>query len=277
MIGEPAAPADRPRGLPPAPVVIGAFQAAMEVCWGGSWTNPTYPGPPPAQANTHPGAHAWVREFRPRFHVAPGIDLRPARLSSAEKSWAGTAWPPVEHSWMADVEALGRALVSCMSAADWLLALHHSSTSASEEQREVLRRMALQELRQATALGASVVTAATLARRHAVLGRLSAQMLPSTRDWLLLQPVTPESSQGLFGQASAIVPDLLRQQQAVLRPVRQQARSRPARQVSEPPARVPSEAGTTQVSRGSAQPAKANRRSSRKRLAAARGKAAKRT
>lgn len=213
LLGESDAQPQRHHALPPAPVAVDAMANAMHVCWGGPWEDPVTHAPPPAAATVHPQAPAWVTEFKPRWHAAPGLDLRPARMTSGEKSWAGTQLPPVEHAWVTDLEALSRAQMSCLSAADWLFAIYFGSAHLPPDQRDIIKGFAFRELKLATQLSASMVTGATMARRKAILDRIAKQMLPSSRDWLLLQPVSLQSSGGLFGQASSQVPDILRQHQ----------------------------------------------------------------
>lgn len=202
----------KPRSLPPAPLITSCLQQSMQYCWGGPWETPNIQ-PAPAAAMVHPQAHRWVPDFRPAYHASPDLELRPARLSVNEREWAGSSLPPVDHSWLTDLEALCRAQLSCLSAMDWLMGIYFGSTSATQEQREVVRRYALHELQQSAAFGTSMLTATTLARRKSVVDRIGSRLPQSARDWLVMQPVSLRSSQGLFGPASASVPELLRQQQ----------------------------------------------------------------
>ena len=211
MVGEPSQAPPRRHALPPAPMAVDALERSMHACWGGPWASSSTHGPPPATASTHPPVHRWVPDFRPQYHAAPGMDLRPARLTSCEKAWAGSSLPPVEHGWMTDVEALARAQLACFSSADWLLGLLFGASSAAPAQQAQLKRLALREISLATQFGAALVAASTLARRKAILDQAAVDVMPSTRDWLLLQPVTLTSHQGLFGPVSALVPDIQRQ------------------------------------------------------------------
>ena len=152
-------------------------------------------------------------EFRARFHAGPGLDLRPARLSAREREWAGTAQPPVEHSWLADVDTLARAQLSARSNLEWLFGVFMDSRPrASPADMDSLRGFIVKELHLAINFCGAQIAASTLGRRRAILNGLQAQLSQTTRNWLQLQPVELLTDQGLFGRASAQVPEIIRQQ-----------------------------------------------------------------
>ena len=236
VIGGPPPPKRRRMALPPSPLTVACFDQAMRSCWGGRWSTHLQHQPPPANAALHPSPAAWVPDFKTRFHAGPGLDLKPARLSAREKEWAGTQQPPVEHSWMSDVDLMARAQLSSVSALEWLLGIVFDSHShASPQQLLALRDFAARELAHVANFGGAIVAASTLARRKAILDKITT--LPAnTKNWLQLQPVGPTSAHGLFGPASASVPELIRQQPPP-------ARAPPARR---PPARNPAPRYTPQ-------------------------------
>ena len=212
VIGGPPPEKRRRSALPPSPLTLACFNNAMRSCWGGSWPTHLQHQPPPANAALHPSPSTWVPEFKTRFHAGPGLDLKPARLSAREKEWAGSQQPPIEHAWMTDVDMMARAQLASVSALEWLLGiLFDSQSRATPQQLLVLRDFAARELTHVANFGGAIVTASTLARRKAILDKLSS-LSNNTRNWLQLQPVGPTSAHGLFGPASSSVPELIRQQ-----------------------------------------------------------------
>ena len=215
VLSGPAPPERRSSALPPSPLARSAMLQVMQACWGGSWEDSHVHQPPPPNAALHPSAATWVPAFRPRYHGGPGLDLKPARFSAREREWAGSQQPPVDHSWLTDIEAMSRAQMSCLSTLEWLLGiLFDSQALATDAQRDSLKRFMVRELELATSFGAASISAATLGRRKAVLDKLQHRLSPTTRNWLQLQPVSLLSSLGLFGPVSSAVPELMRQTQS---------------------------------------------------------------
>ena len=213
VIGGPQAPEPRKTALPPSPLAAASLSAAMRSCWGGPWSSYAQHQPPPPNAALHPGPAAWVPEFRAKYHAGPGIDLRPARLSAREREWAGTAQPPVEHSWLADIDSLARAQLSSLSNLEWLFGVYmDSSPRASAAELDALKGFIVKELHLAINFSGAQIAASTLGRRRAILNNLQQQLNLTTRNWLQLQPVELLTTQGLFGPASALVPEIMRQQ-----------------------------------------------------------------
>ena len=152
-------------------------------------------------------------EFRAKYHAGPGIDLRPARLSAREREWAGTAQPPVEHSWLSDIDSLARAQLSALSNLEWLFGVYmDSSPRASAAELDALKGFIVKELHLAINFSGAQIAASTIGRRRAILSNLHQQLSLTTRNWLQLQPVELLTNQGLFGSASALVPEIMRQQ-----------------------------------------------------------------
>ena len=231
VIGGPPPAKRRRTALPPSPLAAASLSSAMRSCWGGDWPTHLQHQPPPPNAFLHPTPAIWVPDFKTRFHAGPGFDLKPARLSAREKEWAGSSQPSVDYSWLNEIEMMARAQLSSISALEWLLGILFDSTGkASPAQLQTLRDFAVRELTHTANFGGAVIAASKLARRKAVLDRLT--LSSTTRNWLQLQPVGLDSSQGLFGPASAAVPDLLRQQQPPARPTA--ARQHSARQAPRP-------------------------------------------
>ena len=212
VLGGPPPAKRRRTALPPSPLAAAALDSAMRSCWGGSWPSHLQHQPPPPNAALHPTPSGWVPDFKVRYHAGPGFDLKPARLSAREKEWAGSHQPSVEYSWLNEIDMMARAQLSSVSALEWLLGvLFDSHSRASPAQLQSLREFVSRELTHTANFSGAVIAASTLARRRAILDRLTA--LPrTTRNWLQLQPVALDTSQGLFGPASAAVPEILRQQ-----------------------------------------------------------------
>ena len=228
VIGEPQAVTKKKLALPPSPLVAASLPAAMRSCWGGTWSSHAQHQPPPPNAALHPGPATWVPGFKPKFHAAPGLDLRPARPSAREREWAGSSQPPVEHSWLVDIDTVARAQLATLSNLEWLFGIYlDSQPRASQADLDVVRGFIVRELHLAINFSGAQVAAATLARRKAILDSLQHQLSQTTRNWLQLQPVELRTDQGLFGPASALVPEIIRQQ-PVPRPS-QQPRRRAAR------------------------------------------------
>ena len=250
VIGGPP-PAKRPKmALPPSPLAAACLDNAMRACWGGAWPNHLQQQQPPANAALHPTPAVWVPEFKHRYHAGPGFDLKPARLSAREREWAGSQQPPTDHAWMNEIDMMARAQLSSMSALEWILGvLFDSQNKASPTQLQALKDFAARELTHATNFSGAIISASTLARRKAILDTI--QTLPSsTKNWLQLQPVDLNSNQGLFGAASAAVPDIIRQQPAKA-PAFRRPTSRPAprpreqpRERARPPAARPAPSAT---------------------------------
>ena len=222
----------RKTSLPPSPLVAASLPAAMQSCWGGAWSSSAQHQPPPPNAALHPSPAAWVPEFKARYHAGPGLDLRPARLSAREREWAGPALPPVEHAWLSDVDTLARAQLASLSNLEWLFGVFlDSSPRASPADLEAIRGFIARELQLAINFGGAQVATATLGRRKAVLDSLQHKLSQTTRNWLQLQPVELRTHQGLFGPASAQVPEILRQQPLPRdpQPTRRRAARAPAR------------------------------------------------
>ena len=138
--------------------------------------------------------------------------MKPNRLSAREREWAGSKQPPVDFAWMTDVDTMARAQLSSLSALEWILGvLFDSVDRASPAQLSALKEFAVRELHQSINFGGALLASSTLARRKAILDGLSSVLPQNTRNWLQLQPVGLQSSQGLFGTASAQVPEIIRQ------------------------------------------------------------------
>ena len=182
------------------------------------------------------------------------MDLRPAKLSAREREWAGTATPPVEHAWLVDIETMARAQLAALSNLEWLFGVYlDSSPRASQVELDTVRGFIVRELQHATNFSGAQIAAATLGRRRAILDPLHRQLSQTTRNWLQLQPVGLRTHQGLFGSASALVPDIMRQQpvpranpqprdrRRAARPQnrREAPREPPAPAAPAPPARAP--------------------------------------
>ena len=213
VIGGPQAPAKKRESLPPSPLTAASLPAAMHACWGGDWTSHAQHQPPPPNAALHPGPASWVPEFKARYHAGPGLDLRPARLSAREREWAGTNQPPVEHAWLMDIESMARAQLASLSNLEWLFGVYVDSRDrASAQELDAVRGFIARELQFAVNFSGSQIAAATIARRKAILDSLQRQLNQTTRNWLQLQPVGLRTHQGLFGPASAQVPEIMRQQ-----------------------------------------------------------------
>ena len=237
VIGGPP-PAKRRRcALPPSPLTSACLPGAMRSCWGGPWPNHLQHQPPPANAALHPTPSVWVPDFRTKFHAGPGFDLKPARLSAREKEWATAHQPPVEHSWLTEIDMMARAQLSSISALEWILGVVFDSyQKSSPAQLLALQDFAARELGHASNFGGAIIAASTLARRKAVLDSVKS-LPPTTKHWLQLQPVGLDSSQGLFGQASAAVPEIIRQQPPPPpQPKTQSFRRAPARPAARPTA-----------------------------------------
>ena len=243
VIGGPTTTEKRRVALPPSPLTQASLPAAMRSCWGGPWPTASTHQPPPPNAALHPGPATWVADFRARYHSGPGLDLRPHKLSAREKEWAGTNQPPVDHSWMIDIETMARAQLSCLSNLEWLFGVFMDSKSrASPTELDTIRGFAVKELQNAIFFSGAQIAAATISRRRAILEPLQNTLSQTTRNWLQLQPVELRTHQGLFGPASAAVPEIIRQQPPPVRetqPRRPRAPRPPARQA---PARDPAPA-----------------------------------
>ena len=273
VIGGPQAAPKRKQALPPSPLVAASLPSAMKSCWGGTCSSHAQHQPPPPNAALHPVPASWVPEFKFRHHAGPGLDLRPARLSAREKEWAGTAQPPVGHAWLVDVESLARAQLTTLSNLEWLFAIFlDSSPRASPLELETLRGFIVRELQLAANFGGAQIATATLGRRQAILDSLQHRLHQTTRNWLQLQPVELKTTQGLFGPASALVPDIMRQQpvpratnqnnrRRAARPQRRRepARENPAPQAPPPPARAPAATYTPTAAAAPAPPRAQNR------------------
>ena len=213
VIGGPVPVERRPVALPPSPLATACMSSAMRSCWGGPWTTSGQHQPPPPNAALHPGPSTWVPDFKARYHSAPGLDLRPARLSAREKEWTGTAQPPINHSWMVDIETMARAQLASLSNLEWLFGIYLQSHSrATPAELEALRGYTVKELQHSINFSGAQIAAATLARRQAILDPLHRSLNQTTRNWLQLQPVDLRTHQGLFGPASAQIPEIMRQQ-----------------------------------------------------------------
>ena len=246
VIGGPQPAEKRKVALPPAPLAAACLPAAMRSCWGGNWSDSAQHQPPPPNAALHPGPSAWVPDFRARYHAGPGLDLRPARLSAREREWAGTAQPPVDHSWLVDLETMARAQLASLSNLEWLFGIFLDSRArASPLELEAVRGFIARELQLSTNFCGAQIAAATLARRKAILDALQHKLSQTTRSWLQLQPVTLSTASGIFGPVSAQVPEILRQQPLPRDPAprrrgsRGHGRRQPAR---DPPAQAPAPA-----------------------------------
>ena len=213
VIGGPKPAEKRKQALPPSPLTEACLPAAMRSCWGGPWPGHAQHQPPPPNAALHPGPSAWVPDFRSRYHMGPGLDLRPARLSAREKEWAGTAQPPVDHSWLVDIETMARAQLSALSNLEWLFGVFMDSQArASPQELEAVRGFIAREMQVAVNFCGAQIAASTLGRRRAILDALQSKLSLTTRSWLQLQPVELRTQNGLFGPASSQVPEILRQQ-----------------------------------------------------------------
>lgn len=185
----------------------------MRSCWGGAWPNSAQHQPPPPNAPLHPGPSKLVPRFKPRFHTGPGFDLKPNKLSAREREWAGSRQPPVDHIWLTDIDVMSRSQLSSLSALEWILGVYFDSVGkASPTQLQALRDFAVKELHQSIDFGGAILASSTLARRKAILDGLGSSLSQNTRNWLQLQPVSLQSSLGMFGPASASVPEIMRQQ-----------------------------------------------------------------
>ena len=213
VIGGPLPVEKRRVALPPSPLTTACLSSAMKSCWGGPWPTSSQHQPPPPNTAIHPGPSTWVPDYKARFHSAPGLDLRPARLSAREKEWAGTAQPPINHSWMVDIETMARAQLASLSNLEWLFGIYLQSHSrATPAELEALKGYTVKELQHAINFSGAQIAAATLARRQAILEPLHRSLNHTTRNWLQLQPVDLRTHQGLFGTASAQIPEIMRQQ-----------------------------------------------------------------
>ena len=213
IIGGPQVLERRKTALPPSPLAAAALPAAMRACWGGDWPSYAQHQPPPPNAALHPGPASWVPEFKAKYHAAPGLDLRPARPSAREREWAGTALPPVAHAWLVDIDTMARAQLASLSNLEWLFGVFLDSRQrASPRELDAVRGFIARELQHAMNFGGAQIAAATLGRRQAILDSLQLQLNQTTRNWLQLQPVELRTHQGLFGPASAQVPEIMRQQ-----------------------------------------------------------------
>lgn len=242
VIGGPVAAEKRRVSLPPSPLTRASLPTAMRSCWGGTWPTSASHQPPPPNAALHPAPATWVPDFRARFHAGPGLDLKPNKLSAREKEWAGTAQPPVDHSWLVDLETMARAQLSSLSNLEWLFGVFmDSQPRATQPELDAIRGFAVRELQNAVFFGGAQIAATTIARRQAILDKLQGTLSQTTRNWLQLQPVELRSHQGLFGPASASVPDIMRQQPVREPPPRRPAaprppaRKEPAREPADPP------------------------------------------
>ena len=274
IIGGPQALPKRKQALPPSPLAAASLPAAMRSCWGGTWSSHAQHQPPPPNAALHPGPASWVPEFKYKYHAGPGLDLRPARLSAREKEWAGTAQPPVGHAWLVDIDTMARAQLASLSNLEWLFAIFlDSSPRASPLELDTLRGFIVKELQHATNFSGAQIAAATLGRRQAVLDALQHRLSQTSRNWLQLQPVELRTNNGLFGPASALVPDIMRQQpvprtnnnnNSRRRAARPQGRREPAREPRAPqappqPARAPAATYTPTAAAAPAPPRAQNR------------------
>ena len=241
VIGGPQQAAKKKVALPPSPLAAASLPSAMRSCWGGNWSSHAQHQPPPPNAALHPGPSTWVPEFRTRFHAGPGMDLRPARLSAREREWAGSAQPPVEHSWLLDIETMARAQLAALSNLEWLFGVYlDSSPRASPVELETVRGFIVRELQHAVNFSGAQIAASTLGRRRAILDPLHNQLSQTTRNWLQLQPVELRTHQGLFGPASALVPDIMRQQPVPrANPPNRRRAGRPQHQQRREPTREP--------------------------------------
>ena len=213
VIGGPQAAAKRRTALPPSPLASACLPAAMRSCWGGPWTGFATHQPPPPNAALHPGPATWVQGFKARYYAAPGLDLRPARPSAREREWTGTHLPPVDHSWVVDLDTMARAQLAALSNLEWLFGIFvDSNARASPLELDAIKGFIVRELQLAMNFGGAQIAAATLARRQAILDSLQHRLSQTTRNWLQLQPVELRTNAGLFGTASAQVPEILRQQ-----------------------------------------------------------------
>ena len=266
VIGGPQATVRRRTALPPSPLASACLPSAMRSCWGGTWSGFATHQPPPPNAALHPGPSAWVPNFQARFHAAPGLDLRPARPSAREREWAGSALPPVDHSWLVDLDTMARAQLAALSNLEWLFGVFvDSSARASPLELDAIKGFIVRELQLAMNFGGAQIAAATLARRQAILDSLQHRLSQTTRNWLQLQPVELRTNAGLFGLASAQVPEILRQQPLPQAPAprrrgnrgqgrRERPREAPAREPAPQPARRPA-ATYTPAAAASAPPA----------------------
>ena len=185
----------------------------MRSCWGGPWTGFATHQPPPPNAALHPGPATWVPGFKARYYAAPGLDLRPARPSAREREWTGPHLPPVDHSWVVDLDTMARAQLAALSNLEWLFGIFvDSNARASPLELDAIKGFIVRELQLAMNFGGAQIAAATLARRQAILDSLQNRLSQTTRNWLQLQPVELRTNTGLFGTASAQVPEILRQQ-----------------------------------------------------------------
>ena len=87
-----------------------------------------------------------------------------------------------------------------------------SSPRASQVELDTVRGFIVRELQHAANFSGAQIAASTLGRRRAILDQLHRQLSQTTRNWLQLQPVGLSTQQGLFWPASALVPDIMRQQ-----------------------------------------------------------------
>ena len=213
LIGGPQAPEKRKSALPPSPLAAACLPAAMRACWGGDWPSYAQHQPPPPNAALHPGPASWVPEFKAKYHAAPGLDLRPARPSAREREWAGTAQPPVAHTWLMDIETMARAQLAALSNLEWLFGVFlDSRRRASPRELDAVRGYIARELQHAMNFGGAQIAASTLGRRQAILDSLQLQLNQTTRNWLQLQLVELRTHQGLFRPDSTQVPEIMHQQ-----------------------------------------------------------------
>ena len=145
---------------------------------------------------------------------------------------------------------------------------------ASPLELDTLRGFIVKELQHATNFSGAQIAAATLGRRQAVLDALQHRLSQTSRNWLQLQPVELRTNNGLFGPASALVPDIMRQQPVPRntnnnnnfrrRAARPQGRREPAREPRAPqappqPARAPAATYTPTAAAAPAPPRAQNR------------------
>ena len=120
-----------------------------------------------------------------------------------------------------------------------------SQACASPQELEAVRGFIAREMQQAIYFSGAQIAAATLGRRRAILDTLQNKLSQTTRNWLQLQPVELRTQNGLFGTASSLVPEILRQQPLPREPAprrrgpRGPQRREPARDTRAPPAAQP--------------------------------------
>ena len=117
-----------------------------------------------------------------------------------------------------------------------------SQARASPQELEAVRGFIARKMQQAIYFSGAQIAAATLGRRRAILDTLQNKLSQTTRNWLQLQPVELRTQNGLFGTASSLVPEILRQQPLPREPAprrrgpRGPQRREPARDTRAPPA-----------------------------------------